>query len=242
MSQPSPIVRKKVYELVAEYFLDEISAQRLAPGDVLPTERELTETLRVGRSSIREALRMLESRGLIQNGDSGLFTVAEPSNQLNRSLDLLLQLKEADIGELYEIRRLLEGEFAALAAERRTQAQLAEMSDAIEAMRRSLDNEDAYIQADLSFHVWIAEATQNRFAAHLMYAIRDVLQHALRAVFETAPGIPARSIDHHVAIQEAIQAGLPDEARSAMREHLSRVEQDARSAEKKRTRPPAKGG
>jgi GntR family transcriptional repressor for pyruvate dehydrogenase complex len=236
MSQPAPIVRKKVYELVADYLLNEISARRLAPGDVLPTERELTEALRVGRSSIREALRMLESRGLIQNGDSGLFAVAEPSNQLNRSLDLLLQLKEADIGELYEIRRLLEGEFAALAAERRTQAQLAEMSSAIEAMRRSLDDEDAYIDADLGFHVCVAEATQNRFAAHLMHAIREVLQRALRAVFETAPGIPVRSIDHHVAIQEAIRAGLPDEARSAMREHLSRVEQDARSAEKKTAR------
>jgi len=232
MTQPAPIVRKKIYELVAEYLLDEIGERRLAPGDVLPTERELTETLRVGRSSIREALRMLESQGLIRNGDSGTFTVAEPSNQLNRSLDLLLRLEEADIGELYEIRRLLEGEFAALAAERRTPAQLAEMAGAIEAMRRSLTDEDAYIDADLRFHVCIAEATQNRFAAHLMYAIREVLQRALRAVFESAPGIPVRSIEHHVAIHAAIEAGLPEDARTLMREHLSRVEHDARAAER----------
>lgn len=232
MTQPSPIMRKKVYELVAEYLVAEIGERRLAPGDVLPTERELTETLRVGRSSIREALRMLESQGLIRNGDSGLFTVAEPSNQLNRSLDLLLHLKEADIGELYEIRRLLEGEFAALAAERRTQAQLAEMSAAIDAMRLNLDDEEAYIDADLGFHVSIAEATQNRFAAHLMYAIREVLHRALRAVFESAPDIPVRSIEHHVAIRAAIESGNSDDARTLMREHLSRVEQDARAAER----------
>ena len=230
MTQPSPITRKKIYELVADYLVGEIGDRRLAPGDVLPTERELTETLRVGRSSVREALRMLESQGLIQNGDSGLFTVAEPSNQLNRSLDMLLHLKEADLGELYEIRRLLEGEFAALAAERHTKAQLAEMAAAIEEMRRSLEDEEAYIEADLGFHVCIAEATGNRFAAHMMYAIREVLRRGLRAVFESSPGIPARSIEHHVGISAAIAAGRADEARRLMREHLSRVEQDARGA------------
>ncbi len=229
MTQPSPLARKKVYELVADYLVAEIGERRLAPGDVLPTERELTETLRVGRSSIREALRMLESQGLIRNGDSGLFTVAEPSNQLNRSLDLLLHLKEADLGELYEIRRLLEGEFAALAAERRTEAQLAEISGAIDAMRRSLNDEEAYIDADLSFHVCIAEATQNRFAAYLMHAIREVLHRALRAVFESAPDIPARSIEHHVAIRAAIESGNAAGARALMREHLSRVEHDTRA-------------
>ncbi len=110
------------------------------------------------------------------------------------------------------------------------------MSAAIDAMRQNLNDEEAYIDADLGFHVCVAEATQNRFAAHLMHAIREVLQRALRAVFESAPDIPVRSIDHHVAIQEAIEAGSPDEARSAMREHLSRVERDARSAEKKTIR------
>ena len=121
---------------------------------------------------------------------------------------------------------------AALAAERRTQAQLAEMSAAIDAMRLNLNDEEAYIDADLGFHVCIAEATQNRFAAHLMYAIREVLHRALRAVFESAPDIPARSIEHHVAIHAAIASGNSDDARALMREHLSRVEQDARAAER----------
>ena len=236
MIQPTPIARKKVYELVAEYLVGQIGERRLAPGDILPTERELTEALRVGRSSVREALRMLESRGLIVNGDSGVFTVAQPGNELTGSLDLLLQLKAADLGELYEIRRILESEFAARAAECRTERQLVDMAEAIEAMRENVRDEDAYIDADLRFHVCIAEATQNRFAAPLMYAIRDILQRALRAVFETAPGIAARSIEQHVAILAAIEAGLPDEARSTMRDHLIRVERDTRAAERKLAR------
>jgi GntR family transcriptional regulator, transcriptional repressor for pyruvate dehydrogenase complex len=233
MTDTTPIVRKKTYELVAEYLLGEIGERRLAAGDVLPTERELTETLRVGRSSIREAFRMLESQGLIENGDSGLFVVAEPAHHLNRSLDLLLHLKEADIGELYEIRRLLESEFAALAAERRSSEQLTEMTAAIEAMRRHVTDEEAYIDADLRFHVCVAEATQNRFALHLMHAIREVLQRALRTVFESTPGIAARSIEDHAAIHAAIEAGLAPTARVEMHEHLSRVERETVAAERK---------
>lgn len=236
MTPRSPIVRKKVYELVAEHLLDEIGARRLVPGDTLPTERELTETLRVGRSSVREALRMLESRGLIVNGESGLFTVAEPRNQLDRSLDLLLRLEAADIGELYEIRRVLEGEFAALAAQRRTSGQLAELAESIEAMRAGLGDEDAYIEADLRFHTCVAEATSNRFAPHLMAAIRDVSHRALRTIFETTIDSPARSIDQHVLIHAAIEAGKPDEARLRMHEHLSRVQRDATEAERELAR------
>lgn len=232
MTERSPIVRKKVYELVAEHLLDEIGKGKLVPGDVLPTERELTETLKVGRSSVREALRMLESRGLIVNGESGLFAVAEPQNQFDRSLDLLLQLEAADIGELYEIRRVFEGEFAALAAERRTTQQLREMAEATEAMRRSLGDEDAYVEADLRFHTVVAEATCNRFAPYLMAAIRDVSHRVLRAIFETAIDSPVRSVDQHVLIHAAIEARRPDEARLRMQEHLSRVQRDATAAER----------
>ncbi len=69
-----------------------------------------------------------------------------------------------------------------------------------------------------------------------MHAIRDVLHRALQTVFESTPGIAARSIEHHVAIHAAIEAGLPDEARKQMREHLSRVEQATRAAERKLAR------
>src|ERR687885_541260 len=114
-----PIARQKTYEIVAERLLGLISSRQLGPGDALPSERELVELYRVGRSSIREALRMLESKGVIRSGGNGSFAVAEFANTLNNSLDFLLSVDEADYGELFEVRRILEGEAAALAASRR---------------------------------------------------------------------------------------------------------------------------
>src|SRR5437879_4677817 len=81
-----PIERRKVYELIADQLLAEIGERRLRPGDVIPPERELTRLYRAGRSSVREALRMLESRGVIASVGSGSFVVAGYANSLNRSL------------------------------------------------------------------------------------------------------------------------------------------------------------
>src|ERR671937_86722 len=148
-----PIERRKTYELVADQLTEEISAKRLKPGDLLPTERELVSSYRVGRSSIREALRMLESRGLIRANGNGTFSVAPYRTTLDHSLDLLVAVAEADYGELFEVRKILEGETAALAAQRRTRDDLRRMSDAVVAMEAGLGSEEQFIEADLRFHL-----------------------------------------------------------------------------------------
>jgi GntR family transcriptional repressor for pyruvate dehydrogenase complex len=137
-----PIERRTVYELVAERLLEHISQRRLRPGDALPTERELTQVYRVGRSSVREALRMLQSNGLIKPAGKGVFVVAEFANPLNHSLHLLLTLRETDLRELFEVRKILEGETAALAAARRTDEDLAQMERAIVEMVEGLAAQD----------------------------------------------------------------------------------------------------
>ena len=114
-----PLERRKVYEQIAEQLLGQIGARRLKPGDPLPPERELTESFGVGRSSIREALRMLESQGVITPVNGGAFVVADPAAPLNSSLRLVFSLDErAGLNDLFELRRILECEAAALAAER----------------------------------------------------------------------------------------------------------------------------
>src|ERR671921_497865 len=92
--QPVPVDRRKVYEQVAEQLLSQIGARHLKTGDPLPPERELTESFGVGRSSIREALRMLESQGVITSVNGGAFVVADAANPLNSSLRLLFTLDE----------------------------------------------------------------------------------------------------------------------------------------------------
>src|SRR5919199_2980010 len=93
-----PIERRKVYELVAERLIARLG-DGLAPGAPLPPERELMQQYAVGRSSVREALRMLESRGLIESRGNGAFVVSHLKNSLNKSLGLLLSTDEADMRE-----------------------------------------------------------------------------------------------------------------------------------------------
>ena len=220
-----PIERRTVYELVAERLLEHISQRRLRPGDALPTERELTQVYHVGRSSVREALRMLQSNGLIKPAGKGVFVVAEFANPLNHSLHLLLTLRETDLRELFEVRKILEGETAALAAARRTDEDLAQMERAIVEMVEGLAAQDWYIEADLRFHLTIAAATRNRIALRMMQAVRDLLQRALSSIYHI-PGSPQRSIEQHRLILDAIARGDAEGARRQMQEHLARVERD----------------
>ena len=218
-----PIDRRKTYELVAAHLTAQIGERALAPGASLPSERELVEAFKVGRSSIREALRMLESRGLIENRGNGTFVVSPFRNPLNQSLGLLLSVDEADLHELFEMRRILEGECAALAASRRSDDHLAAMEDAIAAMETGIGSEQEYIAGDLRFHLTIADATGNRVAAHLMHAIRDQVHAALGTVYHI-PGSPERSLAQHREIAGAIKRRRPEAARALMHEHLARVE------------------
>lgn len=220
-----PIDRRKTYELVAERLIQQIGAGQLKPGDVLPTERELVQAYRVGRSSVREALRMLESQGLIAANGNGTFSVAELRNPLNSTLDLLVTLDAASYAELFEVRRFVEGESAALAAQRRTKPQLRRMESEIEAMVHGLASEEQFIQADLRFHLTVAESTRNRVLVYLMHAIRDLLQRSLSSAYHI-PGSPERAIEMHRVIVESIAAKDPEEARQRMQEHVTRVERD----------------
>jgi GntR family transcriptional regulator, transcriptional repressor for pyruvate dehydrogenase complex len=221
----TPSERPKTYKLVADQLLELIAAGRLRPGDPVPPERELVETYRVGRSSVREALRMLESQGLIEARGHGTFTVSHARNTLNQSLELLLSVAEVDLHELFEIRRILEGECAALAAARRRESDLVRMRASIAEMESSIGSEDDYIAADLEFHLTIAEATGNRVAALLMHALRDQLHRALGTVYQI-PHSAELSLDQHREIVDAISARRPEEARAAMQAHIGRVERE----------------
>src|SRR3954451_873529 len=138
-----PIERRKVYELVAERLIARLG-DGLAAGAPLPPERELMQQYAVGRSSVREALRMLESRGLIESRGNGTFVVAEPRSPFADGLGGLIADGETDLRQLFEVRGLLEGEIAALAAERRTAEQLRRLDASVGAMARGLDSEDSY--------------------------------------------------------------------------------------------------
>lgn len=218
-----PVSRRNTYELIAENVLELIGDGHLRPGDVLPTERELTQSYGVGRSSVREALRILESKGVIEPNGRGGFVVAAYGKPLDRSLELLLALRGGDLRELFEVRRILEVELAALAAVRREDAHLKRMEKATERMVEWMNDGVRYIRADVRFHLTIAEATGNRVAQHTMLAIRELLRRALTTIYQI-PKSAEQSVEDHRAILAAIEARDAEAARETMREHLGRVE------------------
>jgi GntR family transcriptional repressor for pyruvate dehydrogenase complex len=242
----TPIERRKVYELIAEHLLSQIGERRLLPGDPLPSERELTQLYRAGRSSVREALRMLESQGVIESVDGGSLAVASYANPLNSSLRLLLNLDQATMVDIYELRRILECEAAALAAERHSEAHLDLMDSAIAAMDQGLANRgsersELYIDGDLQFHLAIAEATRNGVILHTMRALRELIRRALISIF-LVPGSAERSSGQHRSIREAIAARDAARARHEMHQHLVRVESDVHHALSAGPAPAGSGG
>ena len=224
-----PLERRKVYEQIAEQLLGQIRARRFKPGDALPPERELTESFAVGRSSIREALRMLESQGVISAASGGAFVVSEPGAPLNSSLRLVFSLDErTGMGDLYELRRILECEAAALAAERRSERHLEEMDAAVADMDAALadvQGGERFIDADLRFHLAVSEATGNRLVLHSMQAVRELVRRALLTIV-LIPNSPESAVIEHRAVRAAIASGDPVRAREEMRAHLNRVQGD----------------
>ena len=220
----APIARQKTYELVEEHLLGLISGGRRQPGDSMPPERELAQQYSVGRSSIREALRMLESKGVIRSTGNASFTVAEFGNALDHSLGFLVSVDQADAGELFEVRRTLEGEVAALAAVRHVEADLARMARETDAMETARASEQGFIGADMRFHIVVAQAGRNRMLGHLLQAVRAQLQEQVTSSF-SVPGLPEHAIETHRHIIEAIGRREPEEARRRMHSHVARVQE-----------------
>ena len=220
----APIERRKGYEQVSERLSAQIGTT-LQPGDALPSERELAERYGVGRSSVREALRMLESRGLIESRGSGTFVIAPWRNPFQEPLSLVVAGEDVDRTQLFEVRRMLEAEAAGLAAKRRSLGDLELMHEATDEMEAAIDSAETYVAADIRYHLVIAEATGNRLLLHLMQAIRERLTEMFGTVFKF-PGGPERSIAQHRLITQAIAAEDAERARQAMTEHILRVEQE----------------
>ncbi|HVW18456.1 MAG TPA: FCD domain-containing protein [Solirubrobacteraceae bacterium] len=217
------ILRQKNYELLAETLQERIIDGDLRPGDELPPERVLMEDYGVGRSSVREALRILESRGLITQPGNG-FTVRELANALGGPMQLVASVNRLSTPQLFEVRETMEIAIAGAAAERRDDADLDALLAAHVAMLEAPD-ERSRIEADVRFHVLVARASRNPLYEHVMVGVRDVLRRALERIRPLTP-VAERVAEQHRAILDAIEDGDPDAARAAMAHHLAEVRRE----------------
>jgi GntR family transcriptional repressor for pyruvate dehydrogenase complex len=227
---------------VARQLQQSILDGTLTPGDRLPTERELGEQFGVSRTVIREAVRSLIAKGLLEvRGGSGLRVATIDVSAVRETMGMYLRVNaEFDYGKLHEVRSVLEIEIAGLAAERATDEDLAALEKSCDDMAAALDDVEKISVLDVEFHRLIAQATHNSLFVVMLDSIGDILLDVRRATMGIA-GRPARGLEHHRAILERIAARSPDDAREAMRTHLEDSERAWRRLSKDKTRHVLRG-
>jgi GntR family transcriptional regulator, transcriptional repressor for pyruvate dehydrogenase complex len=223
-------VRERLYEQVADYIEDLVSSGQLRPGDKLPPERELAETLRVARGVVREAVKVLAVRGLVSvRPGLGTYISEVSADAISGHLDRYFRLGNQSHSDLIELRQILEVEFAALAAQRAQPEDLEEMRRALEEMDHNIDQARLYIDADQAFHLAIARAARNEMFPLLIEAVAGYLEASRLMIFKV-PGAPQRGQAWHRKLCEAIERRDAPAARQAMRAHMIQVAEDVQAA------------
>jgi GntR family transcriptional repressor for pyruvate dehydrogenase complex len=221
----------RLYEQIVEQIERSILQGSLKTGDQLPAERELAQQFGVSRTAVREAIKTLREKGLVRlQPGRGTFITNGTSRTIRQSLDFMTRIGQLDgLAHLSEVRAVIEPEIAALAATRIEEPHIAAMREAISVMDRSRKNPEAYIEADLDFHLALAEAVANPIILTLIDSIVDLLREQRLRIF-WVPGGPERGQVHHKLILQAIEQRDPVNARLAMSAHLQQVAIDARGA------------
>ena len=219
-----PIKSTRIYEEIVRQVKQLIAEGRFKSGDRLPPERELAEKFVVSRTSVREALRALESLGLIEiRPGEGTFVREVSVDALVGPLALMMTSQREAIGELFEARRVLEPAIAALAASRATPDEVQEMERILENQAREVAAGRTGLAEDAAFHTAIGAAARNHAITRIVYAIMDLLTQSREDSLNT-PGRPTRSHQDHRRILQAIAKRNPSAARQAMLDHLVAVE------------------
>lgn len=223
----------RLYEQIVEQIEQSVQKGDLKPGDQLPAERELAQQFGVSRTAVREAVKALREKGLVEAyPGKGTFITSGSSNPMRQSLDRMLKSGQTDAtSSLVEVREILEPEIAALAALRATEENLNSLREAVAVMDAAKRDPDAYIEADLDFHLELAEAAANPLILSLIDSIVGILREQRMRIFEVDGG-PDRGQHHHKKILEAMEHQDAQGAREAMRAHLRQVREDSPSASK----------
>ena len=224
-----PIKPKKVSTQIADQIRASILSGEFAPGDKLPPERELAEMFGVSRPSVREALNVLASSGLVlsyQGGGTVVMSLVDTS--ATNTLSELIRVQQDRALDVIEVRKCMESWTAWYAAERALPEDIRRLEEIITGMERNLDGLLPSEDLDANFHIVVARATHNIVWLHLMQSLFDAMkefqQSVWRAVYITSED-HHQLYRHHRSIFEAIRQKDSEAARKAMMAHLTFAEQ-----------------
>ena len=214
----------RLSDKVTEAILEMIASNRLRPGDVLPPERELGRQFGVSRTVIREAVRALAAKGLLEvRSGSGVRIVAVDEGTVRESMRHFVLGSQFDYGKVDEVRRMLEVAAAGIASERATEVDIAAMDDAIVALENECHDLEKSVHHDLAFHRAIATATHNELFLVLHDSMGEMLLEVRRRNLSKGRDERRLVVGMHRRIRDGIAAHDARAARQAMRDHLGHV-------------------
>jgi len=217
------IRRNKVYEEVARQIQNHI-LEHLKPGDVLAPERELAQRFGVSRGSVRDAIRSLELIGLLEPRQGLGTIVCEPAaDAMVNPLAAVLVQKRKLVGELLDVRNIIEPPLAGRAAMHVTAGQLAEMEQILERQSQKVLHGEMSIEEDSEFHYHVALAADNSVVLRIVDVLMDLLRETRERSLQTG-GRPEKSLAGHRRILAALKKHDPAASEAAMRQHLKEIE------------------
>ncbi len=216
--------RSRVYEAVARQLQELIADGKLQPGDRLPPERELAETFRVSRSSLRDAIRTLELMGMVEarQGEGTVVRDLTPESLVVPLATVLVRKREL-VAELLDVRRMIEPGLAARAARHATPEEIAELEEILRRQEARMRQGEPAVEEDSQFHYAIARAARNRVVLKVLDVLMDLLRES-RARSLQVLGRQERSHAGHRRILRAIQKHDAAAAEAAVRRHLGEIE------------------
>ena len=221
-----PVESRRAFEEILFQLEEAISAGHLGAGDRLPAERELATQFEVSRTSVREALRVLEALGLVRvrrGAENGATLLREPGNALSNLLRFYLALEHVSLASLLEFRIALESWVAGAAARRSTPEELGRLRERLEQMEAEDLDVPQFLEADLAFHLELAHASGNELAQLVLEGCRGVIWRTMVQATLTAgdwPTVRERLRRQHRAILEAVLAGDGETASDLVQEHI----------------------
>lgn len=226
----TPRNAQSLHQHVVEQIVQQIVGGALPPHALLPPEPDLAQQFGVSRTVIREAIRVLVSKGLVTVKQGSGMRV-QPPEKWNH-LDPMVLFEQVRSGrssdlleELLEVRRILEVEVAALAAERRTDEDRVRLGANLAGMAKLINDPEAYTRLDIDFHEQILNAARNRLLREALGLVAEAL-YAGRFITTHLSGGTERAQHGHEAIYAAIERGDAEAARAAMRDHVLQFERD----------------
>ena len=215
----------RLSDKVTEAILQTIVSNRLKPGDALPPERELGKQFGVSRTVIREAIRALHAKGLLEvRSGSGVRIVAVDAKTVRESMRHFVKGSMLEYAKVDEVRRVLEVAAAGIAAERATPEDIERIDATLAQMGESVDDLKTSIEVDLDFHRAIAAATHNELFNVLHDSIGEMLVEVRRRNLSLGPEERRLVIEMHRAIRDRVAEHDPAAAQQAMRDHLDHVQ------------------